>query len=747
MNFPRRRRKITLDAVYRDGVILPETSLEVPENAQLRVTVELLENSTEAIQSPWALRRENLWHSLSRVMERLKAIPQALPLDADLFFQLALVLYAITRLMRLSDFPIYFFSDEAVHALLAEELIRNHFRDSFGTLFPAYFKNYQVWNLSLSVYVHTLTVWLFGKSIFITRATSAVITLFGTAAVGLILRWAFHLRFWWIGVLVMTVTPAWFLHSRTAFETAMMVSLYALFLLCYLLYRCRSPRYLYPAILFAAATFYAYTNGQAVIGVTALWLAISDLRYHWQQRRTVAIGLGLAALLAVPYVCFRLEHPTELAYHLRILDSYWLRDLPLGEKLARFVKTYLYGLSLQYWFFPNDHDLIRHRMKGYYGHLRLELLPFFLLGIGLCLRRWRSAPHRAVLLSILATPVGAALVDVGITRVLAFVVPASLLISIGLDWALERVSSRLPSPAVELTCFGLFAVMSLWMLRDAVLNGPRWYADYGLYGMQYGAKQLFEIIPEYLERDPAVEILLSPTWANGADLFPRFFLDPSDLPRVKTLNVDAFMVKKRPLTENMLFIMTHLEYDRARKSNKFKAVRVERVLPYPDGSPGFYFARLAYADNVDAIFAAEREARRRLVEAQVQIDDQLVKIRHSLLDAGRVNDMFDGDWYTLGRVMEANPAIIELTFPQPRSVSGIVGDFGSMDFEWTIHLYAEGSKEPTTYKAIYRNMPPDPHVEITFDRGPEKVVKIRMEIKDLRTGETAKIHIRELKLK
>ena len=53
-------------------------------------------------------------------------------------------------------------------------------------------------------------------------------------------------------------------------------------------------------------------------------------------------------------------------------------------------------------------------MKGY-GNLDIWLLPFFLIGVGLCLWRIKSPPHRAVVLAALATPVGAALVDMSIT--------------------------------------------------------------------------------------------------------------------------------------------------------------------------------------------------------------------------------------------------------------------------------------------------------------------------------------------
>src|SRR5581483_2426060 len=180
-------------------------------------------------------------------------------------------------------------------------------------------------------------------------------------------------------ILVLTITPAWFLHSRTAFENAGMVSLYACFLLCYLLYRYRSPHFLYPALAFAMGTVYAYSSGQIVIGVSSLLLALSDLRYHLRNWRTLLVGLGLLAILAVPYYQWRTEQPEGVTSELRRVSSYLIQPQPIEQKLLTFTTRYAYGLSPQYWFLPNEQDIIRHRMQGI-GHLLLITLPFFLIG-------------------------------------------------------------------------------------------------------------------------------------------------------------------------------------------------------------------------------------------------------------------------------------------------------------------------------------------------------------------------------
>lgn len=83
-------------------------------------------------------------------------------------FVLSLAIYAYTRLYAIDQFPIYFFTDEAIHPALASDLVRTGLRDAQGRLLPPYFQNGLYWNLSLSVYLHLLPTVLFGKTIWVT---------------------------------------------------------------------------------------------------------------------------------------------------------------------------------------------------------------------------------------------------------------------------------------------------------------------------------------------------------------------------------------------------------------------------------------------------------------------------------------------------------------------------------------------------------------------------------------------------
>jgi hypothetical protein len=701
---------------------------------------------------------------------------------AGALFGLSLVIYLITHLVGLVEFPIYFFSDEAVQTVLAADLVRDGFRDYDQVLLPTYFKNGTQYNLSASVYLQVLPYLLFGKSIFVTRAVSVLVSLLAAAGVGLILRDFFRLPYWWAGTLLLSLSPAWFLHSRTAFETVLMVSFYTAALYCYLLYRCRSPRYLYACLVFAALSFYSYSPGQVVVALTGLALLLVDARYHWQNRAVVLRGALLSILLALPYLRFRLLLPEALAQHLRNLSSYWVQPLPLGEKLAKFGSEYLFGLHPGYWFLPNERDLPRHRL-GPYPHLLLFTLPLALVGLVRVIKNLRSPAHRLALIAALAAPAGSALALIGITRVLVFIIPAVLFTTLGLDGALvwlEQALPRLgrlhrppvsaggPSPGLEeaiasqedgqgelaaprplypafaLVVFVFLALANFWLLRTALAEGPTWHRDYGMGGMQYGARQMFAAVENYLELHPGDPVIVTSTWANGADVVARFFFaDP--LP-FQMGSVVGHLTRRLPLTPATLFVMTPEEFELARSSGKFMNFEVEKTLPYPDGRPGFYFVHLDYVEDIDAILAAESAARRALLSGQIEWMDQDVQVNHSPLDMGEIANAFDGDRETVIRTAEANPLVLEMHFQRPVLVKGLYLKFGSAQVKAALTLQPPEGGEPIRANAQFIGSVSQPDGVLSLEE-PALAESLRLELQDPHQDEAGHIHLWEIELR
>jgi hypothetical protein len=704
------------------------------------------------------------------------------------------VVYLSTRLIGLTQFPIYFFTYEAIQTVQAVDFVHNDFHNGDNDLFPTYFVNGNQYNLSLSVYLQVIPYLLFGKSELVTRGTAMLSTLLGAVCIGLMLRNIFKIKYWWAGTLILSITPAWFLHSRTAFETALMVSLYTAFLYFYLRYRYIAPKNLYLALVFGGLTFYAYSPGQVIMGVTGVLLLVSDIRYHWQNRKVGLIGLGVLAVVALPYLRFLITRGAENYKHLQILNSYWTQPLPILEKMRMYFSEYLRGLNPAYWYIPNNNDLARHLMKGY-GHLLRLSFPFAALGLAICLKpifsSWRRvilialvaaltvaalvlmdithqlafmipaallitlglviclknipSMHRLVLIALLAAPTGAALVGIGITRLLVMVVPATLLTALGLAACLTWLEKhRLPEKALAFGVFVPLVAFNFFMLNDALVNGPQWYSDYGLGGMQWGANQIFPAVQDYLKASPQTHIILSPSWANGTDVVARFFL--SDPLPVQLGSIDGYLFEHKPLDSNTLFVMIPDEFTRMEASNKFTDIRVEKTLSAPNGTPGFYFVRLRYVDNIDAILQAEKEARSQLQTGTVTINGQPVSVSYSMLDMGSLQNAFDGDTNTLIRSMEANPLVIEITFPQPTSMSSVTVLVGGVYSRVTATLQVQGQSSPL----VFKNELPQSALpkDLTVNFGATlQVTSIRLEILSVNDSAPAHIHVWEVTLK
>ncbi len=267
--------------------------------------------------------------------------------------------------------------------------------------------------------------------------------------------------------------------------------------------------------------------------------------------------------------------------------------------------------------------------------------------------------------------------------------------------------------------------------------------------MQWGAAQLFDdMIPSLLAADPDVHVLVTSDWANAADRLPYFFLDFDQTRRVRSRSVSDPLTRLIELSDDEIWIVTDHELDGVRKSGKFAPPEIVRTLNWPDGRPGFHAVRLRYAPGIDKVFAAERAARRKLVEAAVVLDGQDVVVRHSVSDMGSPAELFDGDPSTLLRGMEANPLIIELAFPTPRALTGIAAHFAHMPFTWTADLFAPDADEPVTYAQTVTDVPDgDAHGDLAFDAGPAAVSRLKLTIHQDDLEDEAHIHVRELTLR
>ena len=282
----------------------------------------------------------------------------------------------------------------------------------------------------------------------------------------------------------------------------------------------------------------------------------------------------------------------------------------------------------------------------------------------------------------------------------------------------------------RLPALGLALVLmatSGWMTRDAIVNGPTWYGDYSLYGMQWGGKQLSDKILEFVQAHPQAQLTLSPTWANNTDVIMRYFLgDP--LP-VEMGTLDAHNNYFLPFEDKEVFILPPEEYTSLKENPKFADIEVLDILSYPDGNPGFYFVSLDYATGAEAIFAAELAERRQPQSEQVELMGQMVEVIYPKLDIGQIADAFDDDRATLIRTFEANPLNLTLLFGENVELRAITFWLGNVRSAISVELIDDQGL----------------HYQFTdFDAGMEAIHPVRVEFGEMLVARSLNLSVESL---
>jgi hypothetical protein len=167
---------------------------------------------------------------------------------------------------------------------------------------------------------------------------------------------------------------------------------------------------------------------------------------------------------------------------------------------------------------------------------------------------------------------------------------------------------------------------------------------------------------------------------------------------------------------------------------------------YPTGDPAMYFVRAQYVDDIEAVFAGEHANRLDLVDGAITLSDQIIQVRYSPLDMGVIEELFDGDDFTLIRTWEANPIILEFTFPEPRRLTGFSMIVRGIEARLTADLYTSLEAPPITYSEIKQGTDDQPTVSMDFD-SPSLAQKLRLTVEDVNSGQPAHVHIWELELR
>ncbi len=595
-----------------------------------------------------------------------------MPITRNLLFIACFAICSWSILWRIADFPLFFFCDEAVFAAVAKEWISNGWQDNNGKLLPLYYDIAMGRHVPMfSSYILGLGSFLFEQTPATVRSLNAIIPLLGVIAASVYAKLFLSARIWWLTPLIFASIPVWYLFTRTAFDVPVSIGLLSITLLFYCLYRLKSANYIYPLVLSASAFFYTYASSQLVLPLIAIALLFTDFKYHWQNRKKLLLPVILAAVLLIPAILFTFGSGAGFNGQFVALDSFAIKEITLSEKLSIFFHNYYDAINPYYWLSPDSNELIRHRLLGR-GHFPVMFVPFLLTGLLVSICRISNPVYRCILICAVMIPVPVGIFNLNITRILTLTVPFTLWTVIGLDFLLSKLkhATFLVLPAAL-----MLGIYSVNMSLDAVKNGATWYDDYGLYGLQYGTRQIFEqSVPEIFKQHPEATIHISPDFANDPTALLNFFIPEKQ--RSKVLISQPDPMKFNHISKDDVFIMETYKYQQIIDSGKFKTPVILGSLAYPNGQTGFYYLKLEHIDNIHEVLAAEKEARKKPLETRLIVNGQPALVRYSRLDMGEPGNIFDHDILTLARGLEDNPFMLEIELEQPIKISKLGISFG-----------------------------------------------------------------------
>ncbi len=655
-------------------------------------------------------------------------------------FVIGCALFTLTRFIRLPDFPLYFSSDEALTALRGLDLVRDGGFDYNHYFLPPLFINDGRYSLGTTVYLQILPLLALGKSVWVVRGVSALVSLLGVIWFSLILRDIFKLKLWWAGVFLLGVTPAWFLFSRTAFETAQMTALYTGAIYYYLLYRTGRSKFLYASIVLAAMTFYAYLPGEMTVVLTLLAFGLFDIKVHIRNWKVSLPALGLLFLLALPMANFVRVHPDIFTVGMQNFNSYLSQDLPAAQKVQIFLGNYLKGLSPSYWFWPGVKDEVYYLMKGY-GNILIIFAPLAVWGAVRLIKRRNITEILAVAVPFFAAPVAAALVGIQVTRVLVEIIPYSLLTMLGLeagaDWLEGR---RLHRGWITAGIVVLFSAGQITMLTDALTRGPTWWSNYGISGIQYGSNQVFKEALAYSAKHPDTKVYISGGWIFKADDQLLFFV-PSDKP-VELGSPD--MMPDRILNgEDLTFVVTPDEYQKLVDSGDYKPIQVEKIINYPDDSPGFRFIRLAFTEQELKNIEEGIIEKSKPVTTSAVWDGQTLEVTHAPMSEGEIDRLFDDNSESFIRSANVNPMWMDFTFPETTPLTGIKVRVGSEPVKVTVTVNGNDAAARQIFSQDGDQTSDLKDISVDFG-GTQPVNTLNIEVLNTLSNETGLVHIWQL---
>jgi 4-amino-4-deoxy-L-arabinose transferase-like glycosyltransferase len=362
-----------------------------------------------------------------------------------------IILAALLRFYKLSDFPPGFNADEAAYGYNAYSLLKTG-RDEFGNRWPLYFVSFGDYKPPLYTYLTVPFVAALDRTELAVRLPSA---LAGITTVFLIYFLTYEVfvnqRIAILSSLLLAISP-WHLHfSRGAWETNLSTTLFLAGLL-FFFKALKDTKFFIFSFLFLVFSMYAYHSSRFLVPFLGVCLVLLYRKKILAQKKKLVWPAILALVLSIPLIFIaRSPAATARLEGLSVFSDqgvFWQINEARGEdsdpysfsarifhnKLIgygrRFLGGYLNHFDLKFLFLSGDE--VERSAVPEMGQAYLFLLPFFIWGLFSLLQ---SLTSEKVILALwfLASSIPAALTfqTPSALRAMAMVIPFTIVIALG----------------------------------------------------------------------------------------------------------------------------------------------------------------------------------------------------------------------------------------------------------------------------------------------------------------------------
>ncbi len=489
--------------------------------------------------------------------------------------------------------------------------------------------------------------------------------------------------------------------------------------------------------------------------VLALWAFThrGELRAQWSHfLMNAGLMFGATFLVFLPLFRYTLEHPENFWY--RALTRLSSTETPIeGNPILIFVDNVWRALQM----FNITGDVVW--VNTLPNHPIVDYIIGALLALGAVYAAYRLLRHRELTYLILF--VGIFILLLPSTLALAFPLENPSVVRAGGAIPLVMILAALPLTlwqrqfrALGSRGLGLVLVVPL-LLWCAKINSDLYFIAYDdqYRRAAWNTTEVAAVLGNFAETQgdkKHIYVVLYPHWVDhraigihlGEMNWDDHLVQNQDTLRQQAADPAAKLYALRPEDSPDLALLRALYPNGVQRLVKSKTPDRNFVTFFAPGT-----ARNDVATQPQSPVPTPAPAAEQLVKENFDLDGETIQISHSRFDSGRVNDLFDHNQEFLARGAQDNPLVLDIEFPKSRAMSGLGVNLTNGEYMLRVLLYDDPQGEPVVYEQTFEKLPPDPRLDMQFDKGPAQVRRVRLEITMLHPPDEVHIHVRELEFK